>query len=911
VPDTVRFIVTSFIILFLVPKGGAETAFADPATRTKATGPITGKREWVASGIHSSPYAFAAQKASVIHIEDSLQVPDSTEKKKDTVVVFQVKNAVDTIVTYSAKDSVVYDLNEKKMVLFNTANIAYGSTSIKAYQLAISWDQSTIDASGVADTTKGREGKEIGTPVFIEGKEEYRGRKMTYHFKTKKGVITEGETALDEGFYQGERIKRMSEDVYFIWNGKYSTCDNPDHKHFYFGSPKMKFIPRDVIVAEPVVFYVEDIPLFALPFAVIPSKSGRASGILMPTFGEDLRRGRYLRNGGYYFALTDYYDLKLTGDWFSKGGYQLNAAVQYAVRYNLHGSISASFGRQQYNIGDPYSPDDLPSKDYNIGITHNQQIDPTSSLNIDFRFMTNSYYNNFSNNLNQLLNQNAWSSATYSTSWEGTNRSMSVSIMRQQDLRAGTSYTKLPEISFNQSQVFPFRSSESTGSEAWYELIGFNYSGQFQNTLDVRKYQSFTGVDSTKELYIRNGIQHSISLIATPKFGYFTISPNFSANGKWYDHRIRRSYTPGDSLVRWTEERGFYPLHTFSAGVSASTKLYGTIQPGVAGILGIRHTMMPSLSYSYYPDFSRSSYGYYKKYRDSLNNVISYDPYTGYSYLPGEIYGGVSSGESQTMSMSLSNIIEMKINPAKEDTTMTPRKFQLFSFDLSSNYNFVKDSMKLAPVSASFRTNIKNVLDIYGGASFSPYVFVGQRTVTDQYGNQVLLSGHEINAYLVNEGKGLARLTSFDFHLSTTLNQDFFNSQTAARDSTRSLAAELKSGSSPGFKVQWNLSIGYDFSQSQFDPGNKSRSSSLRANLSLNPTPGWRLSASAYYDVVTRELGTPMLTVYRDLHCWEMSFNWVPAGALRNYAFVIRLKAPQLQDIKLEKKGSDRGVYGY
>lgn len=823
----------------------------------------------------------------------------------DTTVVFQVKNALDTLVNYVAKDSVVYRLKDKKATLFGTANIDYGTLGVKAERITIDWNASMLVARGVPDTSAEREGKLMGTPVFKEGSEKYEGKEMTYNFKTKRGMIVEGETEIDDGFYLGEKIKRMSDDVYFIGHGRYTTCDNPDHKHYYFGSPQMKVIPNDVVIAEPIYFFIEDIPLFALPFAVIPSKGGRTSGIIPPTFGDDARRGRNLRGFGYYLAASDYWDLKLTADWYSKGGYQANAAVQYSLRYNFSGSITASYGRQQFDIGSVFRPDDPTREDFKIGIRHSQTLDPLSRLSADFTFMTDSYVDNFSTNIDQLLTQNSYSSAGYNTSWEGTNRSLSVNISRNQDLRNGTSITTLPDVSFNQSQIYPFRGDDFFGEGAWYEMIGFNYSSRLLSTLDLRKRTerdaSGQQVD-VKELFDRRGIQHNIGLITSPKFGYITIQPSFNFTERWYDHRLERYYDESDSTVKARDAYGFYALHTFSFGVSANTKLYGTLTPNVFGILGIRHTLQPSLSYSYNPDFSKESWGYYLTYRDRTNEV-RYDPYTGYAYRPGTVFGGVPSGESQTLGMNLSNIFEMKLSPSEEDTTMTPRKFQLFNLNASSSYNFVRDSLKLAPVSLSFRTSIENLLDIYGGATLTPYVFQLARVGIDTSGNPyVIESGRELNRYLFSEGRGLARLTNFDIHFSTNIRSEMFESK--SKDTSN-----VADAGGYSFRIPWDLSLGFDYSMNQSNPSEKARSSSMRASLNIKPTPNWRISASTYYDFVTKEIGTPQINISRDLHCWEMNFSWVPTGAWRSYSLVIRLKAPQLQDIKIEKKGSDRGVY--
>ena len=864
-----------------------------------------------------------AQKDSLLLVmQDSLRLArDSLALAADSTVLFPVSNEVDTIITYSAQDSVIYVLDEKKMNMYEKGSIDYGATAVRAARITINWDASTIEAQGIPDTTAEGVGL-VGTPVFREGTEEYTGEEMTYNFRSKEGVITKGETAIDEGFYLGERIKRVSENEYFIAGGRYTTCDNPDHKHYYFGSAQMKFVPDEIVVARPITFYVEDIPLLWLPFAVIPSSGGRSSGIMFPAFGFDPSRGRYLKNGGYYLAASDYWDLALTGDWFSKGGWLARAELRYALRYNFSGSISGSYGRQRFLIGNISRPDDQPATEWSLKIQHNQEIDPTSRITADVNIVTQSYYNSFSTNIDELLKTTARSSASYSKSWEGTNRSISVGLQREQDLLDGTSTTTLPNIRFNQSQIYPFRGDGGFGDQAWYEMIGFSYSGQFLNRIAIDEVTRFDPAVDTlstnKERFDRRGLEHRLSLISTPKFGYFTISPSFTYTERWYDHRTERFFNEERREVEGRDVSGFFALRTFNASLSASTKLYGMFEPRALGIIGFRHTLQPSVSYSWNPDFSTESWGYYQSYTDSTGQDVRYDPYTGLSYRPGEVFGGVGSGESQTMGVRLSNIFEMKLDPLESDTTETPRKVQLFTLDASTNYNFVKDSMRLGNLNLSYRTSIQNLIELRGGATFSPYEFIPDRAVINDDGDRTVITGRETPRYAWEAGQGLGRLTSFDISLNTRLSNTMFESRDrddeeegmeseSEDDSLRGGPIDLKAPYN--FSIPWNISLGYDYRVSRFNPARENRNSNLRTNLTFSLTPSWHFTVSGYYDIVNKQLGAPSINIRKDLHCWEMDFQWVPAGTYRSFFFVIRLKAPQLKDIKLEKRGSDRGVY--
>jgi lipopolysaccharide assembly outer membrane protein LptD (OstA) len=825
---------------------------------------------------------------------------DTLFAEGDTLYVFPRKDAADTIVNYKARDSVVYMLDEKVMDMYTDADIDYGNTAIKAARIRINWDKATMHAIGVTDSSTM---ESSGTPVLVEGGETYRGEEMTYNFRTKQGLILRGETAIEDGFYLGERIKRASEGEYFVCDGKYTTCDNPTHRHYYFGAQEMKVVPDDVVIARPITLYIEDIPLFWFPFAVIPNTKGRTSGIMVPAFGQDARRGRYLMKGGYYLSVSDYWDLALTGDWYTKGGYLARADLRYALRYNFSGSVSASFGRQRFNIGNVFMADDEPATDWSLVINHNQELTPLSRLTANVNLLTNSYIDKYSNNLDELLRQTVYSSASYSTSWEGTNRSLSIGMQRDQNTVSGTSVMTLPDITFNQSQIYPFRSADGFGQE-WYEMIGFNYSARALNRIEVKDYT--VDRDTIRGSFGRRGMDHGISLIASPKLGYVTISPSFRYQERWYDQRIEQSFTPGDSLVRARDIDGFFALRTFSASVSASTKLYGMFQPNIFGIVGIRHTLQPSLSYQYNPDFSSTWWGYYQSYVDSTGREVMYDPYSGFDYRPGAVFGGVSRGESQSIGLNVSNIFEMKLRPREDDTTHTERKFQLFTLSADSRYNWVADSLRLSDINLSFRTSVQGILDLYGGATLSPYVFERARSIIDESGREVLLHGRKVDRFIVNEGQGLARLTNFSLNLSTSLSHEMFRpDKPVDADTGISMPDDVYS-----FTLPWNLSLGVDYNVDMFDPDNVHRRAGVRAGMSFSFTPSWHVSMNTYYDIINKEVGAPEINVRKDLHCWEMTFNWRPAGLYRSFYFVLRLKSPQLQDIKLEKRGSDRGVYG-
>jgi len=822
-------------------------------------------------------------------------VPDTTALP-DTMRI-KSPSGIDSVVTYSATDSIVYALSRKTMYLYGNSSIKYKSMGLKAELVDINWNTSTLTARGVVDTSDTSHQRYRGLPKMIDGGETYDGSTVLYNFKSKKGRIDLGKTAIEHGLYYGEAIKRINDDVLFVGDGKFTTCDL-EHPHYYFGSPEMKIRMQDQIVTRPVYMYVDDVPVFALPFGVFPAKRGRRSGLLTPAYGES-RRGRYLSHLGYYWAIDDYLDLSLKGDVYSKGGYTFYSDFRYAKRYDFSGGISSSYGSDV--SGEPGDPGYYNNRVYNIRMNHDQQFNPTTRLLVDFTFTSSSYYQQTTTNWNDLLRQNIVSNATLTKSWEGTPFSMTLNIQRDQNLQPtpGTVElsTVLPNVNFSIAQTYPFRSKASTaaGSYRWYEMLGISYGGQFQN-----KYTKTT-LDAGSVNDERQGALHALSFNVSPKLGYVTITPFLNYQERWYTKHINRTYDAVDSTVQTEDVPGFTAVRTFDMGISASTKLYGIVHPEVFGIAGIRHQVTPSISYSYQPDFSDAKFGYYGRYTDATGTEQVYDKYQR------EIYGGAPSGKRQALSFSLGNVFEMKT--MSTDSSAKENKFQLLNLNLGAGYNFAADSMRLSELGTDFRTSVGELLSVGGNARFNFYKFASDPATPS--------TGHRINKFLLGEEGRLADLTSFSISVATRLSGER-QTTTAGRERTaedslrqkqRSTYSGLYEEIEPDFSIPWNLDLRWDFAQSQPNPAVIYRSSTIALSLGFNLTQFWKISATGSYDMLNKVFAAPYITVYRDLHCWEMNFEWVPTGPNRNYRLVIRLKDPMLQDLRVTKQVSAMGIY--
>jgi lipopolysaccharide assembly outer membrane protein LptD (OstA) len=830
---------------------------------------------------------------------DTLTHTDTSGVRSDSLAR-NSPSGVDSVVAYTAVDSIVYELAARTMILHGESTIKYKELGLKAALVDINWNTAILHARGVPDPKDSTGVKFKGLPDLNDGPEAYHGSVISYNFRTKKGKIDLGKTEIEKGLYYGSAIKKVENDVLFVKDGKFTTCDL-EHPHYYFGSPAMKVMLRDKVVARPIYLYIADVPVFALPFGVFPTERGRRSGLIAPAYGESLR-GRYMLHLGYYWAMNDYMDWSVRADGYSKGSYTLYSDYRYGLRYFFNGYISGSYGR--IVNGETADPGYSDQKVFNLHFGHNQEFNPTTRLVVDFTFTSGSYYQQTSNSLNDLLRQNVISNATLTKYWEGTPNSMTLNLRRDQNLQPDSGGVELSEVlpsfSFNHSQSYPFRfgkGSEASGQLKWYEMIGVSYGGQFLNTRTTTNFGLLP-----KKVDERRGVQHTITTNASPKVGYFTIAPFFNYTEKWYDKQIERSVNPQDSTLTTTDVKAIKAVRYFDMGVSASTKFFGIFQPGIFGIKGIRHQVSPSISYTYQPDFSQAKYGYYGTYRDTSGIEQKYSVYER------EVFGGAPGELRQALSFRVGNVFEMKT--AADDTSGKENKFQLLNLDLSTSYNFARDSLKFDEVGIGFRTSIGQFLNIGGSARYNLYKFVPDPLHPG--------SGRRVNKFLLSEEGRLGDMTGFNISVGTRFSGEkhattagpIQSAEDSLRDKERSGYKGLYDQETPDFSIPWSLDLNWNFSQNR--PGDPSliyRSSGLSAGLGFNLTENWKITASANYDMINKEFAAPQITIYRDLHCWEMNFSWVPTGYYRNFRLEIKLKAPQLQDVKVTKQASGRDLF--
>jgi lipopolysaccharide assembly outer membrane protein LptD (OstA) len=807
---------------------------------------------------------------SIQNISDSLQVEKPKGKTYD----------VDTTVYASSKDSLIFFVKDKKMKIYGEANINYKQTEIKSANIFIDFNSNDIDAEGIPSDSLPE--NLVGTPILREGTEVYEGKTMKYNFKSGRGLLSLVKTEMDGAYYTGNKINKVDKETYFIEDGIFTTCDDSTCPHYHFTASKMKVIHKQQLVAEWIFINFGGVPLpIPLPFAVFPIESGRRSGIIPPTFGSDATFGTYFSRFGYFWAINDYMDLNMTADYYTRGSYKLDSRFRYTKRYNYSGNVEGSYGN--YIQGEETDANRVENTEWRIRWNHNQSITPTSRFDAKLEFLSGTNIRRDINNFNEILRNEAISNATYFKQWEESGNSMSLSYSRTQNFENNNISEVLPSLNFSLAQSYPFR--DNIGKQEWYESFGYSYSGQFQNNRNK----------VAGDLKIRGGIQHNINASLSPKIGYFSISPNFRYNESWYNKQITKYPAFNDTgayFIQTDDVKQISQVRTFSMGLSASTKFYGMFNINSLGINAIRHVVTPSLSYNYSPDFSTPFWGYYNSYVDSSGQVVEYNKYER------EIFGKPSNQEQQSISFSVGNVFEMKTNADPTDTTSKENKFQLLNLNASMGYNFAAQTFKFSDLNLSYRTQIGSLFSFSGSSTFSPYDY-------DDKGR--------IDRYLISNGKGLLRLTNTSFSISLSLAGDKISSSetnnrtTVQQDqylqaSERSIYQGLYNDTEADFSIPWDLSLNYNFNQSSLIPTKINKNSNISGSLNFNLTPKWKFSVTGSYDIDQKEFAAPQIRISRDLHCWVMNFTWNPIGTYRGYTLEIRVKAPQLQDLKVTKR---------
>jgi len=833
-------------------------------------------------------------------------------------------NAIKSKITYSAVGYRKTDIINKKVILVNTAKVNYEEIEIKADSIAFNMKTNLLFAIGRRDTT----GKIIGKPVFKEGSQEFEADEITYNFKTRKALIKNIITKQDAGLLHSAVTKLLEDGTSNISRSTYSTCE-ADTPHFYINLPKARVYPGKKIISGPGNLVVEGIPLpLVIPFGFFPIQTKKAaSGLIIPRYGEERTRGFSLTDGGYYFAISNYFDLAIKGSVYANGSWIGTAQTDYRRLYKYSGSFSFNYAN---NIaGHKGLPDYSKSSNYRLGWTYSQdaKASPGSRFNASVNMSSSGYDKNNSYLVAEHVTTQRQSSISYSKSWDGTPFNLSISANHSQNVKNKTVSLNLPKASFNVGRIYPFKTKNSSGPTKWYQEIQLSYSASLDNQIDTYDTLLFT---SAVWKNMRNGFKHDIPLsFQLRPFKNFSISPSLTYSGVLYTQKIIKRWDPDhidpklNQIVPVYNDtlRGFFYGQALNPSISAgfSPQLFGlydfTEKSPDSRLQSIRHVIKPSISFSFTPSFAQLSTR--KMYRqvqvDTLGNKSPF-----YSIYDGNIFGTPSlSSRSGNISFGLVNIVEAKVFERK-DTTGKAKKVKLIdNFSINTAYNIFADSMRWAPVTMQIRTTILNNVNISANSSFSLYG-------TNSRGNP-------IGKFLFAQNNKLMRLTNFstslDFSLSellkksknkkkttTTTNanpsQDIVNQGIQGRlgMSGQNMQAQQNNGTVvrdaygyPVFNVPWSLNMSYSLSyiKSALKP---TISQTLSFNGNVTITKKMSATFTSGYDFKAKVITMTNIGITRDLHCWEMSLNWVPNGTMQSWNFLIRVKASVLGDLKYERR---------
>ena len=864
---------------------------------------------------------------------DSVPVGDSAALKivapADTSRFKKQKLDLDYEVHFSAKDSVVM-YGRKITRMFGPSDIKYDKINLQASDLTMDMEKHQVVAVGVPDTT----GEIIGQPVFQDESGKYESKTMTYNFKTKKGIITDIITEQGDGYLTGGVTKKMENDEYYIQDGKYTTCDDHEHPHFYFQLTRAKVRPKKDVVTGPAYMVLEDLPLpLAVPFGFFPFSEKYQSGVLVPTFGEDYNRGFYLRNGGYYFAINKYIDMAITGEIYTRGSWGVAVQSNYAKRYRFSGSFNASF--IETVSGDKGDPDYAKMRNFSIGWTHSQdpKANPNLTLSASVNFATSGYSrNNLDDYYRSSFTENTKSSTVNMTYRIPDSKwSFSASASVAQRTADSTLSVSLPNLTVTMSQTAPFKRKRMVGEEKWYEKIKVSYTGRFQNSLTA-KQDEFFKKSLVKDW--RNGISHLVPISATFNlFKYINITPSLTINDRMYTSKIRQEWDPNASAVVRDTTYSFYNEFDFSVSLSLSTKLYGFYKPlKLFGdkIQTIRHVITPTISFSAMPDFSAPFWGYYGTYmRPDMNGEMQK---VKYSYYQSNIFGGAPAGKSGMVSFNIANNIEAKVR-SDQDSTGYKKVSIIENFTLSQSYNFAADSLGWSNLNTSILLRITRGFNLNLSATWDVYKYA-----LNEAGNPV-----RVNKLRLFHGGGWGRLASTGTSFSYTLNNDTFkklfgkkkkeekeeDKNLTSFDEHRKFArgsenemdpdnpreqtrddADMRPDGYMKWECPWSLTFNYslNYGYGAFDYDKLEYKGKWTQNLSFNgsirPTKNWNFSLSASYNFDLHKIAYMNCTISREMHCFVMSASFVPVGPYKSYNFHIAVKSSILSDFKYDKHSS-------
>ena len=853
-------------------------------------------------------------------IQDSLARVDSIAAA-DSVSMLK-KSSLDAPAFTAAKDSIIEDFSngQRKIYYYGDVSVEYGNMKLTADYMEYDLNTSTLFARGTKDTT----GVITGQPVMEQGGKSYTMEEVRYNFDTQKARIKNMVTQEQEGILHGKNIKMMPDRSINITKGRYTVCDCEEpHYYLHLSAAKVMTNPSQKTVFGPAWPVVEGVPMFpiVLPFGFIPKRPDRATGILFPTFGEETSRGFYLRDLGLYFVIGDYFDIALTGDIYTLGSWAVDLNSRYKVNYKCNGSFSLTYSNDQ--AGEKGSSDFFQTRNFAVKWNHSQDSKArpgtSFSASVNFSSPSNSKYN--ATNVQEALQNQISSSVSYSRNWNGK-MNLSINMLHNQNSRDSSYSFTLPNVTFSVSRFYPFKQKNRVGKEKWYEKFSLGYNTSLQNRI------SFKASEFGKPGFwdkFQNGMAHNfqIGLPNFTAFKYINITPSVSYGMNWFFRKTEKEYNPETNKVEDIKGKAFGTFgatHTYSGGLSMSTRLYGLFNFGKHRKLqAIRHVVSPSINVNLSPEKATHFNGWRTlTYTDKDGNVKTQD----YNIYAGQLNSVPGKGKTASMSFSLGNNFEAKVRDLKDTTGTGSKKIKLIdNLNFSTGYNFLADSLKMSNVGVTMNTNIFEKLGVSANANFDPYAFLVDKNNP---------SGRRINRFAIQEGQGLLRLTNANLSLSYSLSGE---GKMEGNDGTGESSGKGAGASAayqriyyhpitgeyiPGGWVYytnpnapWSVNMSYSLSYSkgyQFSNNKKITKHNITQTLQLNGqiklTPRMSLSMNTGFDLMAMKMTTTQLSATYDLHCFNINVSWIPTGQWQSWSFRIQANAAALADLLRFKKSN-------
>ncbi|MGM0944313.1 MAG: putative LPS assembly protein LptD [Bacteroidota bacterium] len=859
-----------------------------------------------------------------VEIPDTLSIAADTLALTDSAKIVP-RSSITSEITYHAEDSIIADFLTNKLYLYKEAWFEYGQMRLDADVIVIDWEKSELYASGVTDSL----GNINGNPFFKDGNQVYEIRKeMRYNFKTQKAIIKDVVTEQQDGILRGETIKKTDDGSIYLDHGYYTTCKLTE-PHWHISSNKLKSIEGKQIVSGPFNLYFNGIPTpLGLPFGIIPNTpEEKASGIIFPSYGEEQVRGLFLRDFGYYFAFNDFIHARVTGDIYSKGSWGVKSQSVYKKRYRYSGGFNLD-----YQIIKSAETDENPldTRTFRVTWNHTPESRGTGRFSASVNAGSTSYFNNVVNptNFQNNIQSDLQSSVNYTKQFAGTPFSLSSSMQHSQSVSTGEVRLRLPTLNVSMNRQNPFQNLKFEP----LKTLNIAWNFDFQNSISNRIQPSSPidpelGGNNTPQLIpftpdnfglllrnANNGAQHRIPVQSTFNlFKYFTAAASANITELWYLQRLSYFYNPASERVDQIVENGFNRVTFYTSSFNLNTNVYGFFNFKKGKIQTIRQHLQPTFGFSYTPDFTDESFGYFQRVQNNANGDTRL-----YNRHQGFIFGGAPQGEARSLTMSLRSVLEAKIKTDEDSTAeASTKKIPLLeNLSINSSYNFAADSFQLSNFNISARTSFfDRKLSINLSSNLDPYA---TRTFTNTSGNEIV---RRVNQFAWKSGQGLGTIRNASLNMNASINPGNTQNPNEVRDEltnqflqqggqmnefVESQINQIVNDPSQyiDWNIPWNLTVGYNLAYSRQTNGNTNITQAMNLSGDVSLSEKWKINFSTGVDIQAKNITQSMIGIARDLHCWQMNVNWVPFGRFTSYNIDIRVKSSILQDLKVSRRRS-------